>query len=70
VNKVTNASYVEYKWVKTYAVNTTNENPVAPGDEIVVQDRNGGSKQRVLSVTTRSNQNGRPYKTLIVQAIQ
>jgi hypothetical protein len=59
-----------YKWTKSYVVNTQADDDVKPGDEIEVGDSNGGSAQRVLSVTERLNQSGKPYKTIIVQSLE
>jgi hypothetical protein len=58
-----------YKWTKVYAVQTSMDNPVQVGDEIVVNDRNGGSKQVVRSVTVMENRQGDPYKTLLLKAV-
>lgn len=63
-------AYVEYNWRKVYAVQTGPDNPVAAGDEIVVSDRNGGSVQKVLSVTVMHNMQGKPYKTLLLQSVK
>lgn len=59
----------EYKWTKTYVVNTKVDDDVQVGDPINVDDSSGGSKQEVLSVTVRTNKDGRPYKTLIVREV-
>lgn len=58
-----------YKWTKVWAVQTPADNPVAPGDEILVADGRGGSKQRVLSVTTMTALRGGEYKTLLLRAL-
>lgn len=59
-----------YNWTKAYCVQTHVNNDVKPGDRIVVDDRNGGSAQEVLSVTVMHNRSGKPYKTLLVKAIE
>lgn len=58
----------EYKWTKVYAVQTGSDDPVEIGDIITVQDRDGGSKQQVRSVTTMYNRQGKTYKTLLLKA--
>jgi hypothetical protein len=58
-----------YKWTKTYAVNTKFSDPVEIGAIIEVDAASGSSKQKVLSVTVRRNQQGAEYKTLLVEAL-
>ena len=62
-------SYVNYSWVKIWAVQTPFDNPVQAGEIIVVNDRKGGSAQEVLSVTAMFNQQGGQYKTLLLRAL-
>lgn len=59
-----------YSWTKVYAVQTHVNNEVKEGDEITVDDRNGGSPQKVLSVTTMKNRSGREYKTLLLESLE
>lgn len=56
-----------YNWTKVYAVQTHANNEVKEGDIIVVDDKNGGSAQEVVSVTTMLNRSGKPYKTLLLK---
>lgn len=63
------ASENVYSWTKVYATTTNMTDPVEVGDEIFVEDRNGGSKQLVLSVTVMTTKSGKNYKTLLVRAL-
>ena len=58
-----------YSWTKVYATTTNMTDPVEVGDEVHVEDRNGGSKQLVLSVTVMTTKSGKNYKTLLLRAI-
>jgi hypothetical protein len=58
----------QYHWTKGYMVRTSITDPVQAGDVIVVADRNGGSVQKVLSVTVMTSMAGNEYKALLLQA--
>jgi hypothetical protein len=58
-----------YTWTKVYATTTNMTDPVEAGDEVAVEDRNGGSKQRVLTVTVMTTKTGKNYKVLLLQAL-
>jgi hypothetical protein len=60
---------MSYRWTKTYAVNAPAADTSAVGDHIMVEASGGPSEQVVLSITSRRNQQGQAYKTLIVQAV-
>ena len=61
----------DYRWDQVYAVRTHVNNEVKVGDEIRVEDRNGGSPQRVLSVTVMTTKDGKKqYKTLLLQSLE
>ena len=59
-----------YTWTKGYMVHTHVNNEVKVGDDVIVDDRNGGSPQKVLSVTVMNNRSGRPYKVLLLQSLE
>jgi len=60
----------DYNWTKGYMVQTNIANEVQPGDQITVDDRNGGSPQKVLSVTIMKNRGGKQYKVLLLESLE
>jgi len=58
-----------YTWKKVWAIQTNNEDEVKVDDVVEVT---GGtdSKQKVVSVTTMKNRQGKPYKVLLTEEVK
>ena len=58
----------EYSWTKEgfYHVRTEVDDDVKEGDEIVVDSKDGGSKQKVLSATIMYGKSGKPVRKVLL----
>ena len=60
----------DYNWTKVFAVQTHINNDIEVGDEIHVEDRNGGSQQQVISITIMTTRSGKQYKVLLLKSLE
>jgi len=58
----------EYSWKKVWAVQTSNDDESQVGEEITVGGQTR-SRQRIVSVTTMKNRQGKPYKVFLTEEV-